>query len=112
MGNDPLNMDDLGLAELGERNDRLKQRVKNHTEVADAIGGAGPNQFDDDAREFSQKQVKVDSEIHKRLADQHEDRSEVAQRVDENRKAPRAPSPDVWADNPDQFDWPGVDTPR
>lgn len=105
--------DDLGLSELGRRNDFLKNQIKGLNRAGRARGGApGQNKDDEMAREFSQKQVKVESEIFDRLFDIHESRSERAQAADERQKAPIAESPDVWADDPSHFDWPGIDTPR
>lgn len=46
-----------------------------------------------------------------RLLEFHESRSERAQRVDEARKAPITNDPDEWMAAPDEYDYPGVDTP-
>lgn len=46
-----------------------------------------------------------------RLLDFHQDRSKMAKRVDESRKAPIADSSEQWLSAPDEYDWPGVDTP-
>lgn len=40
----------------------------------------------------------------------HDERSPKAQRVDERRGAPVTTDLDKWASNPDEFDYPGVDT--
>jgi len=105
---------DLGeqsLDDLGSLNDRYKQKAQSETKAAKGAGGVGTNKFDDAARDASRKQIKVENEIFGRLSSQHESRSERAQRVDENRKAPIADSPDQWSDHPDEYDWPGIDTP-
>lgn len=41
----------------------------------------------------------------------HEDRSERAQSVDESRKAEVTTDFETWAENPDRFDFPGIDAP-
>jgi len=103
---------DLGLGDLGERNDFLKNQLEGLNKAARARGGTGANKDDEQAREFSQKQVSVESEIMDRLWGIHQERSMLAQETDEERKAPIAESPDQWANSPDQFDWPGIDTPK
>lgn len=40
----------------------------------------------------------------------HQERSERAQTADENYNAPIAPDYETWAENPDRYDLPGVDT--
>jgi len=40
----------------------------------------------------------------------HNNRSEVAQRTDESYNAPTTTNAKKWANNPSQFDYPGVDT--
>jgi hypothetical protein len=45
-----------------------------------------------------------------RLQDRHEQRSERAQRQDERRSAKVTRDPVQWANNPAQYDFPGVDT--
>jgi len=41
----------------------------------------------------------------------HESRSEFAQQTDEQLSAPLTNDPEQYARNPDEYDWPGVDTP-
>jgi len=41
----------------------------------------------------------------------HQDRSEVAQRVDGNRRAKVTDDFEQWSSDPSQFDFPGIDTP-
>lgn len=43
------------------------------------------------------------------LMDAHESRSKTARIADESKQAKKAPSKEAWMDNPDQFDWPGID---
>jgi len=43
--------------------------------------------------------------------EQHDERSEKAQRVDERNRAPVTTDASRWADNPEALDFPGVDTP-
>jgi len=107
-----MDLSDIGLGELGERNDFYENQLEGLNKAARARGGVGANKEDEQAREFSQKQVQIESEIFGRLMDQHDSRSERAQDTDERKKAPIAESPDIWADDPDQFDWPGIDTPE
>lgn len=40
----------------------------------------------------------------------HDQRSEKAQIADESFNAPLAPDAEAWAENPDRFDFPGIDT--
>jgi len=42
----------------------------------------------------------------------HQDRSETAQEVDENRRAPITTDVEKWKSDPNGFDFPGIDTPR
>lgn len=39
-------------------------------------------------------------------------RPKMAQRIDAQRKAPIAPTPEHWLSEPNRYDWPGVDTPQ
>lgn len=41
----------------------------------------------------------------------HEQRSAESQRIDERMRAPITTDLDKWKDNPDKYDYPGVDTP-
>jgi len=108
----PLGLSDVGLGGLGERNDWLKRQVEGFSKAAKAKGGVGTNKHDETAQEFAEKQVQVEGEIFDRLFDIHQDRSERAQNTDERKKAPIADGPEEWASHPDQYDWPGIDTPR
>jgi hypothetical protein len=112
MARDSLDPTDLSLSELGSRKSFLDDQIEALNEGARAKGGIGANKRDGQAREFSQKQVRVNNEIQDRLFDIHQDRSMLSQELDEQRKAPIADSPEQWAESPDQFDWPGIDTPR
>lgn len=112
MAGDFLDLDDMGLEELGNRNDFLKNQTKGLNRGARAGGSVGANKRDEQAREFSRKQVQVEGEIFERLSTRHENRSMRSQELDESFKAPIADSPDQWADDPSHFDWPGIDTPR
>ncbi len=112
MADDPLDLDSMSLAELGERNQFYKNQLPAMTEGARASGGFGTNKRDEQAREFSRKQGQIEGEIFGRLAEVHEGRSERSQKLDEAFEAPIADSPEQWANNPDHFDWPGLDTPR
>lgn len=112
MAQNGMDLDDLTLGQLGQRNDFLKNQLEGLNKGARAMGGTGDNKRDEQAREFSQKQLAVESEIDQRLFGIHQERSMLAQETDEQRKAPRADNPQQWADNPALFDWPGIDTPR
>lgn len=102
---------DKSLGELGTINERYKQKVRSENKAARGTGGVGTNQFDDAARKASKKQLQVEDEIFGRLSDIHESRSEYAQKQDESRKARRANSPEQWANDPNSWDWPGIDMP-
>jgi hypothetical protein len=112
MADDKLDVDELGLEALGERNTFLKNQLDSMVEGAKAEGGVGATKRDEQAREFAQKQVRVEGEIFDRLSAIHEDRSMRSQELDEAFEAPIADSPDQWANDPSHFDWPGIDTPR
>lgn len=45
-----------------------------------------------------------------RLEQRHENRSERAQTLDEKKTAPITRNPIVWANNPSEYDYPGIDT--
>lgn len=114
MANDLFDFDlgDASLGKLGDLNEYYTHQTEAESKAARGTGGFGANKFDDAAREFSRKQVSVQTEIEDRLFDVHESRSEKAQRVDERRKAPTTNDPEKWASAPDRWDYPGIDTPR
>lgn len=114
MANDLFDFDlgDAGLGKLDEMESFYKRNAEAETKAAKAKGGVGTNKLDESAREFSQKRIGVRNEIDDRLFGIHQERSMLAQETDEMRKAPVADSPQQWADNPDQYDWPGIDLPR
>lgn len=112
MEEDPLDLEDKDLGELGGLNDFYKRNARAESKAAKAKGGSGANRLDESARSFSQKQIQVEAEIHDRLMAQHEDRSMRSQELDEELKAPLAESPEEWSEDPSHSDWPGIDTPR
>lgn len=57
--------------------------------------------FDDDASP---------EEIADTLEILHESRPEKAQQIDEARDAQLTTDPETWAENPDEYDYPGVDS--
>lgn len=111
MAKDPFSVEDASLDQLGKRNDFLKNQIQGFNKAARGTGGTGANKFDKDASELSSKQIKVEGEIFDRLSGIHQSRSKRSRSLDESMKAPIADSPQQWADHPDQFDWPGIDTP-
>jgi len=112
MPEDQLPLGELSLPELNERNNFLKDQIEGLNKGARAMGGTGANKRDEQAREFSQKQLSVEDEIFTRLNAKHQDRSKKARIADESKRAEIADSPQQWMSNPDEFDWPGIDTPR
>lgn len=114
MADNPLDMDleDAGLEKLSGLSDFYKRNAKAETKAAKMKGGVGTNKLDESAREFSQKRIQIDNEIFGRLADVHESRSEYAQKQDEARQAEIADSPMQWKNDPNSYDWPGLDTKR
>jgi len=54
---------------------------------------------------------RVLTDDRKKASDFHQSRSQEAQRIDENRRAPIETDFQEWADDPDDLDFPGVDTP-
>lgn len=107
-----INPEEMGLGELGDMNQFYKSQLPGMVEGAKAKGGVGANRADDKAREYSQKQTSIESEIFGRLMDIHQDRSRKARIADESKKAKTTDDPEKWANNPGQYDWPGIDTPR
>lgn len=116
MANGPFDFDveEKSLEELGGLDDFYSRNVEQGVSGSRSIGGGAgrENQMESFAREQSEKQVAVRSEIDDRLFGIHESRSERAQSLDESLKAPIADSPEQWADDPSHWDWPGIDTPR
>lgn len=112
MANDPMGLDDLTLGQLGDRNDFLKGQIEGLSKAARGTGGTGANKFDEQASDFASKQIAVESEIQDRLFDIHQERSMLAQELDEERRATKADSPEQWANDPSRYDWPGIDLPR
>jgi len=55
--------------------------------------------------------ISVDSRDYARARKQHMERSPEARRVDNQRKAPVTGNYEKWGKNPDEFDYPSVDTP-
>lgn len=111
MADDWLDLGDASLSELDTLDDRYSSKVQSENKAARGTGGFGTNKFDDAARDASRKQMAVKDEQFDRLADIHESRSDRAQALDESLDAERADSAEQWANNPDQYDWPGLDTP-
>lgn len=105
-------LSELGIGALHERNEHLKGQIEGLNTAARAEGGTGANKFDEDAQEFSRKQIRVESEIQDRLMDIHMERDDHARAVDESKSAERADTPEQWMNNPQKYDWPGIDTPR
>lgn len=106
---------DLATADLGELhglNQFYRRNAEEETKAAKRKGGPGTNRVDDSARDFSRKQVAVNSEIQDRLLEVHNSRSKRAQAMDESLRAERADDPVTWSQNPARWDWPGIDTPR
>jgi len=50
------------------------------------------------------------AEIGETLQRVHESRPEIDQRIDEQRDAKLTTDPEKWANNPDEYDYPGIDT--
>lgn len=113
MARDPLEFDpeEKTLSELGGLKD-LFARNTNQAVAADRAEGGSPGMMDDFAREQADKLHATQSELLGRLDDIHESRSERSQALDESLEAPVPDDPQVWADDPSQWDWPGIDTPR
>jgi len=109
---DELNLGDKSLDELSGLNDLFTRNANQRTKAAKAKGGVGTNKLDERARESSRKQIQVEQEIRDRLFDIHQDRPALNQELDEEKRAPVLDNPSTWANNPDQFDWPGVDLPE
>jgi len=107
-----LDVDQMNLEELWNMNQFYKQQTNAETKAAKAKGGSGGNRLDESAREFSKKQVTVNREIDQRLMDIHQDRDPFARKQDNARDAREASTPMQWANFPDRFDWPGIDTPK
>jgi len=107
-----LNIPEMSLPELQEMNEFYETQLEGLNKGARAKGGTGANKRDEQAREFSQKQVKLEGAIFDRLSGVHEDRSKKARIADESKRAEIADSPTQWKNDPDNYDWPGIDTPR
>lgn len=82
---------------------------------------ASPGEIADAFTEFTEQKFgfgveaageKVDRREMRQAEQAHSDRSQVSRRVDNNREAEVTRDADVWTDNPDRFDFPGVDTPE
>jgi hypothetical protein len=107
-----LDVDQMNLEELWNMNQFYKRQTDAETKAAKAKGGAGTNKLDESAREFSKKQLTVNREIDQRLMGIHQERNDYARKQDNSRKAQKASTPMQWANFPDRFDWPGIDTPK
>lgn len=118
MANDDLFDVDLGAKGLGELEGLRNLYERNADQARDANRadkGFGSNEgsiMDDLSKESRKKQTAVSMEIDDRLFDIHESRSETAQIADESKDAEIADSPMQWANNPNEYDWPGIDTKR
>lgn len=64
--------------------------------------------------------IMVAATLHATMADEydlddllgiHKNRSKVSRRTDEALKAEKAPDKATWVENPNDYDWPGIDTP-
>jgi hypothetical protein len=82
---------------------------------------ASPGEIADAFTEFTEQQFgfgveaageQVDRREMRQAEEAHEERSRVSRRVDNNRKAEITRDADKWLENPDKFDFPGVDTPE
>jgi len=118
MANDPFDFDleDAGLGKLeklGNFYERNADQAVESDRAARGMGNArGSSSMDDFARDYRQKQTKIDREINDRLWDRHQNRSKKARIADESKDAELADSAQQWFDNPAEFDWPGIDTKR
>jgi hypothetical protein len=59
----------------------------------------------------AEENISVGSRDYARAQKQHMERSPEARRVDNQRKAPVTGNYEKWSKNPDEFDYPSVDTP-
>lgn len=110
-----MDLDDVGLGNLESFRERFERNADQAVEGDRAARGMGAepgSQMDNFAREQRQKQTAVSMEINDRLFDIHNSRSETAQIADESKDAEIADSPVQWANDPNEYDWPGIDTKR
>jgi len=59
----------------------------------------------------AQERMQIDAREYARARNFQQDRSREAKRVDNNRKAPVTDEITTWKANPDEWDYPGIDTP-
>jgi len=105
-----------GGAQPADLVDETERAVSNTSENKPVIS---PGEGLDKLGDFVEQEVGFDREIagvefdrRDRIAasELHDERSKKAQRVDERRGAPVTNDLDKWSSNPDEFDYPGVDT--
>lgn len=77
------------------------------------IPGIGPKKADKLSRQFQYGRTRFDSPqdgVPNDVEDQMADRSEAAREADRSFNAPITFDEDKWLDNPNEYDYPGVDT--
>jgi len=114
--------DEVFEPEMRERVDIEASRDVVEVEPTEFLGDDF-DQFKESADQFSTfrkepgggRNVAVPSDIEDDLppdpAEVHQERSAEARQTDERLEAPLTDDPLEYAKNPDEFDWPGVDTP-
>jgi hypothetical protein len=105
-----------GGAQAADLVDETERAVTNTSENKPVISpGEGLDKLGDfveDEIGFGREAGGVEFDRRDRIAasELHDERSRKAQRVDERRGAPVTSNLDKWASNPDEYDYPGVDT--
>ncbi|PCR89431.1 hypothetical protein CP557_02095 [Natrinema ejinorense] len=102
-------LDDPGLSfqEFSDRVDEQRERLPVDDEGAALSVLQGADSSSPVEREF---ETTTDDLYNARQV--HESRSERAQAIDESQKAPITTDFDEWADNPDELDFPGIDSTK
>lgn len=114
MPTDEFDPSGKSLNELDRLRDFFGKRADDAVGAHRGIGGPPGREthMSELARGQRAKQVAADEELFNRLASIHDERTLHAQELDEHLKAPIAPDPETWANDPSHWDWPGIDTPR
>jgi hypothetical protein len=98
----------------------FKQEVKRSTQNTDRAS-ASPGEIADSFTGFVDENFgfnvmasgeEVDRRDQRQAEEFHSERSSMSRRVDNNRAAKTTSEFEEWADDPDEFDFPGVDTPE
>jgi len=115
-------------AESGNMGRRSRQVERSNAARAKSAKGPALLEQDADAIAFLREEEQFSDDVYdimfsrsggqlqgggrdfERLEERHQQRSERAQRVDERRSAKPTRDPIQWAQNPAQYDYPGIDT--